>query len=235
MDKRSIPQIITGIFVVLCVLVIMMMILFSEFWLPLLNDPSISYISIAYILLPLIILALTTGAIIWKKYFTKSRRKALESQLETRNVKIGLCLGSLTNSGTRILRRSEYCPFNEPHLHSMLEYSAISVLHGKIGDLIGPFPMKSASQDEMHYISLGFQILDRLYDSKGLENYLKDGGTLGIFLLYYPEQLDSSILLKKKLIINSFKTATNDISHVSDLTPEKLARIEEDIQFLSLF
>ncbi|UCG03920.1 MAG: hypothetical protein JSW11_08020 [Candidatus Heimdallarchaeota archaeon] len=235
MEKEKIPQIIIGIFIVFCISIIMVMIFFADFWLPLLTDPSISYISIAYILLPLTILVLTSGVIIWKKFFVLPRGKTLESRLETRNVKIGLCLGSLTNKGTRILGRSEYCPFNEPQLHSMLEYSAVSVLHGDIGSIIGPFPMRNSSQEEMHYVSYGFRIKDRLYDFKALETYLKDGGVLGIFLLYYPEQLDSSILLKKKLIMNSFKSATNNISQVSDLIPEKIARIEEDIQFLSLF
>lgn len=213
----------------------MILILFSEFWLPLLTNPSISYSSIAYFLLPPVVLVFTIGVIIWKVYFAKSETRTLDSRLETRNVKIGLCLGSLTNTGTRILGRSEYCPFNEPQLHSMLEYSAVSVLHGNLGNLIGPFPMKNSSLEEMHYISFGFQVVDRLYDSEDLENYLDNGGILGIFLLYFPEHLDSSILLKKKLIIDSFKSVTNEISHVSDLTPEKMARIEEDIQFLSLF
>ncbi|MFX1514952.1 MAG: hypothetical protein ACFFC6_01495 [Promethearchaeota archaeon] len=235
MEKEKIPQTIAGFFVILCLVVILEMTLFSDFWLPFLTDPSIPYSTIAYYLFPIIIIFIIAGTIIWKKIFVKPMNFTIESRISTRNVKIGLCLGSLSNVGTKILRRSDYCPFNEPQLHSMLEYSSISVLHGDVGNLIGPFPMKSTSQEEMHYISYGFKTMTRVDDSKDLENFLREGGILGIFLLYYPEQLDSSILLKKKLIMDSFNSATNDITNVSDLIPEKLARIEEDIQFLSLF
>ncbi|MHA2202881.1 MAG: hypothetical protein ACW991_04260 [Candidatus Hodarchaeales archaeon] len=227
-NTETIQQIIVGTLV----LIIILLILFAEFWLPLLNDPSIS--SIAYVFLPLILIAVIAGAITWK-FVTKSKMDISESRFETRNVKIGLCLGSLSDNGTRILERSEYCPFNEPQLHSMLDYSAVSVLHGDLQNLIGPFPMKSSTQEEMHYISFGFQIPNRLQNPVDLETYLKEGEILGIFLLYYPEQLDSSILLRKKHIITSFKSVIKDITHVSELTPEELARIEEDIQFLSLF
>jgi len=235
MEKEKIPQIIVGIFIVLCIVVILVMTLFSDFWLPLLTDPSIPYGTIAYVLLPLIILVIVTGVIIWKRFLPKKKKNALESRMNARNVKLGLCLGSLTTSGTRILERSKYCPFNEPQLHSMLEYSAVSILHGEVENLIGPFPMKSDSQEEMLYVSFGFKIMDNVYESEDLQDYLKDGGVLGVFLLYYPEYLDSSILLKKKFIINSFKSAIKNVSQVSDLIPEKLFRIEEDIQFLSLF
>ena len=235
MEKEKIPQTIVGISVILCVFTIIIMTLFSDFWLPLLTNPSIPYDIIAYYLLLIMIVFIIVGIYIWKKLFPKSIKNTVESQISTRNVKIGLCLGSLSKAGTRILGRSDYCPFTEPHLHSMLEYSAISVLHGDVGKIIGPFPMKSIFQEEMHYISFGFKNMVREDDSKNLENFITEGGILGIFLLYYPEQLDSSILLKKKLIINSFNSATNDITHVSDLIPEKLVRIEEDIQLISLF
>ncbi|MFX0205445.1 MAG: hypothetical protein ACFFDT_05620 [Candidatus Hodarchaeota archaeon] len=234
MEREKIPQLIAGIFVALCVFAILIMILFSDFWLPLFTDPSIPYVNITFFLLPIMTVAIIIGIKIWKNYFPKSLETS-ESRISTRNVRIGLCLGSLSDTGTRILGRSEYCPFNEPQLHSMLEYSATSVLHGDIGTIIGPFPMKSISQEEMLYISFGFKTMEKVHYSKVLKNYLKDGGTLGIFLLYYPEQLDSSILLKKKLIIDSFNSATNEIFNVTDLIPEKLAQVEEDIQLLSLF
>ncbi|MFW9905069.1 MAG: hypothetical protein ACFFFH_12095 [Candidatus Thorarchaeota archaeon] len=235
MEKEKIPQIIVGIFVIFSVFIILVMTLFSDFWLPLLTNPSIPYSTIAYYLLPIMIIFIIVSILIWKNVFPKPLHNTVESRISTRNVKIGLCLGSLSAAGTRILGRSDYCPFTEPHLHSMLEYSAISVLHGDIVKIIGPFPMKSIFQEEMHYISFGFKTMVREDNSKNLENFIKEGGILGIFLLYYPEQLDSSILLKKKLIIDSFYSATNDITNVSDLIPEKLARIEEDIQLISLF
>ncbi|MFX1506549.1 MAG: hypothetical protein ACFFDC_10580 [Promethearchaeota archaeon] len=234
MEKEKIPQIIAGSFVTLCVLSILIMILFSDFWLPLLTDPSIPYATITYYLLPILIVVFIVGIVFWKKIFPKPTY-ASEPRISTRNVRIGLCLGSLSDIGTRILGRSEYCPFDEPQLHSMLKYSAVSVLHGEIETIIGPFPMKSNSREEMLYISFGFKTMEKAYDSKDLETFLEDGGTLGIFLLYYPEQLDSSILLKKKFITNTFISATNDITTVTDLIPEKLARIEENIQFFSLF
>ncbi|MHA2246013.1 MAG: hypothetical protein ACXADY_13705 [Candidatus Hodarchaeales archaeon] len=229
MNKGTIWQIIIGILM----LIILFMILFVDFWLPLLTDPSIPYSSIAFVILTLIILVVTAGAIVWKKYFSKSNNNTLESRFDARNMKLGLCLGSITNNGTKILERSDYCPFNEPQLHSMLEYSAVCVLHGDIGKIIGPFPMKS--HEEMHYISFGFQIPERVNDSENLGNFIQSGGVLGLFLLYYPVRLDSSILLKKKNIINSLKSGINNISHISELLPEKLARIEEEIQFFSLF
>jgi hypothetical protein len=235
MEKEKIPQILTGVFVILCVLVILVMTLFSDFWLPILTDPSIPNSNIAYYLLPIIIIFIIVSILIWKKVLPKSMHNTVESRISTRNVKIGLCLGSLSDTGTKILGRSDYWPFNEPQLHSMLEYSAISILHGDVGKIIGPFPMKSTFQEEMHYIIFGFEVSGRIDSSKDLKNFLEEGGILGIFLLYYPEQLDSSILLKKKLIMDSFNSATNDITNVSDLIPEKLARIEEDIQLISLF
>jgi hypothetical protein len=235
MEKEKIPQIIVGIFVILSVIIILLMTLFSEFWLPLLTNPSIPYGTITYYLLPIIFILIIAGTLLWRKNFPKQIQKTVESRISTRNVKIGLCLGSLSDTGTRILGRSYYYPFNEPQIHSMLEYSAISVLHGGVGKIIGPFPMKNSSKEEMHYISFGFKVMAKIDDSMDLKDFIKKGGILGIFLLYYPEQLDSSILLKKKLIIDSFISATNDITNITDLIPENLARIEEDIQLISLF
>ncbi len=210
------------------------MILFADFWLPLFTDPSISHIFITYVLLSLIFISVITGAIIGKKYFSKSRVRTLESRLEPRNMKIGLCLGSLTNSGARILGRSEYCPFNEPQLHSMLENSVVCVLHGDVGNLIGPFPIMGNLED-MFYVSFGFRERDNPHKPRDLTHFIESGGTLGFLLLYYPNRLDPTILIRKKHITDSFKDATDEISHVSELLPEKLARIEEDIQFLLLF
>ena len=236
MERDKIPQIIAGSFVTLCVFAILIMILFSDFWLALLTDPSIPYSTIALFLSTIVIIVIIVGIVFWKKISPKSTYSR-ESRISTRNVRIGLCLGSLSDIGTRILGRSEYCPIDEPQLHSMLKYSAISISHGDVGTIIGPFPMKSNSQEEILFISFGFTTttMEKAYDSKDLEIFLEEGGTLGVFLLFYPEHLDSSILLKKKFITDTFNSATNDISTITDLIPEKLARIEEDIQFLSLF
>ncbi len=75
MNKGTIGQIIIGTLM----LIVLFMILFADFWLPLLTDPSIPYSSIAFVILTIIILAVTAGAIVWKMYFTKSSSETIES------------------------------------------------------------------------------------------------------------------------------------------------------------
>ncbi|MFX1283636.1 MAG: hypothetical protein ACFFB5_08275 [Promethearchaeota archaeon] len=219
-----------------------LLILFSDFWLGVFIPPAFSLENIIYILLLIFLSFLAIGLIIWRKTSRESRKVESIKQFEPRAIEMGLCLGSITDDGLSIRGKTKSCPFNESVIQSMLEYCAVLYQHGEIETIYGPFPLTSIRmgekkqglpEEEMHFISFGFQVIDPTVKDTRMK--IPSGGVLAVLLLYYPKKYESLIIMRKKHLINLFKSMMGTISDISVFNPEKLDHIENDIRVLSFF
>ena len=151
-------------------------------------------------------------------------------QLELQELRIGVCIGSLTNKGMMIRGRSDHCPFNERQLNSILEYSAVWYQHGESENLYGPFPQKTSektSDIEWHFFFLGFRTQD---ESSSDSRVIKQGGMVpALFLVFYQKEFDPIIILKRNSIESSLNRVIKEVPSISEFTPETLNEISHEI------
>jgi parallel beta-helix repeat protein len=146
---------------------------------------------------------------------------------------ISMCLGSYTDKGLKIQRKTESCRFKEQDLQSMADYSSVLYQQGETESIYGPFPKKIEEDSEIirwHYLSFNFSIKDSsVTDSRIMAQKSK---VPVLLLLIYPQEYDHVISRWKEEIRNFLKTSTKDIREIANLTDEWLLRVEEEIRKL---
>ncbi|MHA1976586.1 MAG: right-handed parallel beta-helix repeat-containing protein [Candidatus Hodarchaeales archaeon] len=146
---------------------------------------------------------------------------------------ISMCLGSYTDKGLRIQRKTESCRFKEQDLQSMADYSSVLYQHGETERIYGPFPKKIEEDTEIikwHFISFNFSIKDSsVIDSRIMA---QKSMVPVLLLLIYPQEYDHVISRWKEEIRNFLKTSTKDIPEIANLTDEWLLRVEEEVRKL---
>ncbi|MFW9996579.1 MAG: hypothetical protein ACFFD4_31330 [Candidatus Odinarchaeota archaeon] len=150
--------------------------------------------------------------------------------VDPERLKIGLCLGSLTDSGLDIQGKSEYCPFDDQHLCSIMEYVAVMHQQGENEKFYGPFPQTTTEKlpiVEWHFLSFGFHVKDEsIRDSR----IIRQGGMVpAIILLFYPKEYDSAVMSREKNIEEHLKSVIETISSISDLETDKLIQTAKEI------
>lgn len=207
------------------ILLVLVLVFFSDFWNSVFIAPSFSFETAIAILILAIFVSLIIGILIWNKYYSNFKGKDEIDQILLNKIELGITLGSITNGGLVIQGKSKSCTFNDYLLLSMLEYSAILYQHGEIGNIYGPFPLTGVRTDEsVKFISFGFKVNT---------NTIDEG--LAILLVYYPDRFDKLVLAQKKRLTTLFQSVVNENLVISDFNQEKIDYIENEIRIISLF
>jgi WD40 repeat protein len=146
------------------------------------------------------------------------------------NLKIGLCLGSFTDTGLIVYGKSKNCSLDDLQLRSMLEYSAVLFQHGEIESFYGPFPQKTTKKSttiEYHFLSFNFRIKD---NSVKDPRVIKQGGMVpAIMLLIYRKEYEPAVKVKETPLENYLKTIIMGMSDISKFTRDQLIILEEQL------
>jgi len=188
------------------------------------NTISPSNVMLSVILILGVISVAGMGILFW--IFGDQMKEELQSEWM-----LGLCLGSFTDEGFKVQWKSDPCPFDEEHLDSMLAYSAVLFQHGDLGNIYGPFPqnivLAKETTLEWYFITYGFRISDKSVIDPRI---LRAGeGVPSIVLLYYPKQIDSIITSHKRDILKILKYEINQVSTISELIPDILINIQNQV------
>ncbi|MHA1945495.1 MAG: WD40 domain-containing protein [Candidatus Hodarchaeales archaeon] len=160
----------------------------------------------------------------------KSMKESTLTPVNLENLRVALCLGSLTDSGLNVQGKSKNCLFDEQHLCSMMEYIAVLHQQGDVESIYGPFPQTTTEESpivEWHFISYGFRIKDEsIKDSR----VIRRGGMVpALILLFYPKEFDSSVISRKITIEKHLNSLIDTLSSIQDLKNDKLNDIEGKI------
>ncbi|MHA1969263.1 MAG: hypothetical protein ACW964_15865 [Candidatus Hodarchaeales archaeon] len=186
------------------------------------NTPSSTML--AFILILGVISVVGMGILFWK--FGDQLREELPNEWM-----IGLSLGSFTDEGFKIQWKSEPCPFDEDHLDSILAYSAVLFQHGDFGNIYGPFPQNIVitrkTRLEWHFMTYGFRISDESVEDPRIQRNRE--GVPSLVLLFYPKQIDAIITAHKSDILNIIRFEIKQASSISELIPDNLISIKNQI------
>ncbi|MHA2293062.1 MAG: hypothetical protein ACXACK_12910 [Candidatus Hodarchaeales archaeon] len=238
MKKETMWQISFGILFFLIPLFILM----SNFWSIIFEPFVLTLDSMIYLILITIITCLSISFAIWRIKSFNHSNNVKDNQFRQLNMKIGSCLGSITDTGSEIFWKSDFCPFKEQYLRSMLEHSFILFKHGEIGNIYGPSPMTRRETDndiegitprDVSFVSYGFQA--QKTNLRTLGEFNSVNSILAILILYFPKTIDYRIMKRKKLIVGLIKSVIGTNPNILDLIPDKMVRIENEIQLISLF
>jgi parallel beta-helix repeat protein len=182
----------------------------------------------------LVILTFISGFLILTVVILRKRLRSVESVLELKHLRIGICLGTFSDEGLFIRNKSDNCPYDESSLSSMLEYSAVLLQRGEFYKIYGPFPHQKDEvfNIEWYNVSYGFRVVDAsIQDSR----IVKSGGfTPALLLLIYPRQFDSLFMLQKREVENLLETSISNDIKLSKITKEFLDNIGDQIYKLLL-
>ena len=190
------------------------------------------------LLLFAIITLLLVGIILYRK---RGRISSIEGKPSTKDLKIGLSLGSFTDKGLVIKGKNANCPFSLKQIQQMLEYSAALYQHGKTDTMYGPIPLTSLREDlpeiepshtDWRIVTYWMQIKDSTVEDPRIK---KIGGVVSaVILFFYPKQLDQLVMVKKKSITDIFSIVINSHTDISEFTIDSLNQIEEQLMRLFL-
>lgn len=212
---------------------------FTESWYDITIPSNFTIEFIPVILL--FLFSLTIGIILWQIKIGGKEKERVKNQIKRTDTRIGICVGSFTDSGPTIHSKSSFCPFTESFLQSMLVYAAVLYRHGEYGNIYGPFPitnvkekveMETSEPKEMNFISFGFKKPSKT--GNDVRDFDEGTGSLAVMLLFYPQEYDSQITLRKKRLKNMFSSDIKTVTDISGLNNEKLERIVNEIRILSL-
>ncbi|MFX1548272.1 MAG: tetratricopeptide repeat protein, partial [Promethearchaeota archaeon] len=147
-----------------------------------------------------------------------------------KKISVEVCLGSFSDQGWIIQKKTESCPLNEKQLRSILEYSGVLYQQGELETFYGPFPQPliyGAKRVEWHYITYGVRLKDESMTDKRIIS--RGGRVPAIFLFIYPKQFDSMMLLSKNFVSNYLKSIFIKIKGIPDIKINQLEQIQEII------
>jgi len=160
-------------------------------------------------------------------YFSESEIMALFKQGK---VSIETCLGSFSDRGWIIQKTTASCPLNVEQLRSILEYTGVLYQRGELETFYGPFPQPliyGTTRVDWHYITYGVKVRDESIKDTRISS--KGGRVLAIFLFIYPKQLDSMMLLSKRIISEYLAFLLTENQGISDITIGHLEQVEKKI------
>lgn len=185
------------------------------------------------LLLFLIIFFLLVGIILYRRR-GRVYPKGIPSIKNLKTIKLGLCLGSFTDSGLIIKGKNANCPFSLEQIQPMLEYSVVLYQHGKTDTMYGPIPITSLKEDlpelkplqtHWHFVTYWMNVRDSTVEDPRIKNL--GGAVSAVLLFFYPKKIDHMVMVKKNNISDIFKTLINTNTNISKFTIETLNKIEE--------
>ncbi len=163
-------------------------------------------------------------------------RKGMITQIRYSKMKVGVCLGSFTDSGFIVKWKSAHSLFDTEKLRHMVEYTAIMYQKGDDEMSYGPFPQSLMLRDkktEWLFISYGFQLKD---ESVKDPRIISSGGLVPILLLlFYPAPFDSKFQKQKRDFLEYMRKKISTITTVSELISSHMSSIENYVEEIFYF
>jgi parallel beta-helix repeat protein len=201
---------------------------FSDGTFSIMNTPKSSLISVLIQLVQLFFIAIIISLII---VFVIHIRKGMITQIRFSKMKVGVCLGSFTDSGFIVKWKSTHSLFDTQKLRHMVEYTAIMYQKGDDEISYGPFPqslMISNKKTEWLFISYGFHLKD---ESVKDPRIISSGGLVPVvLLLFYPAPFDSKFQRQKRDFLEYLKSKTLTINTISELISSQMNGIENYVE-----
>ncbi|MFW9854942.1 MAG: hypothetical protein ACFFFG_07765 [Candidatus Thorarchaeota archaeon] len=233
MEKPPLHVVIIGIIAFSSIL-IATLIMATFYGISLFDEEQLTLISAVI----LIILVISTPIILYQLNLKpeKPTISTVPSKVRKRMLEFGIAFGVLIDDSMKLFAKSDRFSLPDHYIKSLLEYSAVLYMQGKLDQLYGPFPVDSQLmirtgdilQNDLpaiNYFSFGFKFHTR-------ENH-KNTSPLAILLITYPKEVESRIIDRKEVFTSYLEKLKIRFENFNKLAGN-IETLQNEILLLSL-